>query len=181
MTGFTQFYIRFLEQLWNNVCYFFDSVGELFARVFYKDWAVNGYYQLFIENSASWNILDYVAFIFVLIVNVGFVALIVFFLFLLLKRYVRFTRKEIDKDTLVIEIGPGAGTLTKVIAQKANSVVSYEIDKNLEPVLKENLNGVTNSKIIFADALKEPIKNDFNLLLPSRLIGKLMAAPSGKF
>lgn len=78
MTGFTQFYIRFLEQLWNNICYFFATIGDLIARIFYKDWAINGYYQLFIENSATWNILDYVAFIFVLIVNIGFVALIVF-------------------------------------------------------------------------------------------------------
>ena len=66
---------------------------------------------------------------------------------------------EINSDDDVLEIGPGAGTLTKVIASKAKKVISYEIDKTLEPVLKENLFGVKNSKIIFADALKADIKS----------------------
>lgn len=65
---------------------------------------------------------------------------------------------KITKDDDVLEIGPGAGTLTKVIADKAKKVVSYEIDTNLKPVLEENLNGVKNSKIVFADALKTDIK-----------------------
>lgn len=64
----------------------------------------------------------------------------------------------IDKNDDVLEIGPGAGTLTSVIAKKAKKVVSYEIDKTLEPVLKENLKGVNNSKIVFEDALACDIK-----------------------
>ncbi len=60
----------------------------------------------------------------------------------------------INSEDEVLEIGPGAGTLTKVIAQKAKKVVSYEIDTNLKPVLAENLKDVTNAKIIFQDALK---------------------------
>lgn len=65
----------------------------------------------------------------------------------------------INKNDDVLEIGPGAGTLTKVIAEKAKKVVSYEIDLSLENVLKENLAGVKNSKIIFEDALKADIKD----------------------
>lgn len=60
----------------------------------------------------------------------------------------------INSEDEVLEIGPGAGTLTKVIAQKAKKVVSYEIDTNLKPILAENLIDVTNAKIIFQDALK---------------------------
>ena len=63
----------------------------------------------------------------------------------------------ITKEDDVLEIGPGAGTLTKVIAEKAKKVISYEIDTNLHPILQENLKGVINSKIIFADALKAHI------------------------
>lgn len=66
---------------------------------------------------------------------------------------------KITKDDEVLEIGPGAGTLTKVIASKAKKVVSYEIDTNLKPILEENLQGVENSRIIFADALKTNIKD----------------------
>ena len=60
----------------------------------------------------------------------------------------------INSEDEVLEIGPGAGTLTKVIAQKAKKVVSYEIDTNLKPILEENLKDVTKAKIIFQDALK---------------------------
>ena len=38
-------------------------------------------------------------------------------------------------------------------------VVSYEIDTTLQPILAENLKGITNSKIVFADALREDIKD----------------------
>ena len=65
----------------------------------------------------------------------------------------------INEQDEVLEIGPGAGTLTRVIAQNAKMVVSYEIDTSLKPILEENLLGVDNSKIVFADALKEDIKN----------------------
>lgn len=64
---------------------------------------------------------------------------------------------NICEDDEVLEIGPGAGTLTKVIASKAKKVVSYEIDSNLKPLLAENLAEVDNSTIIFADALKTDI------------------------
>ena len=75
MAEFTKFYIRFLEQLWNNVVHFFATIWDLIARMFYKDWAVNGYFQLFTESSSNWSVLDYVAFIIVLIINIGFVIL----------------------------------------------------------------------------------------------------------
>lgn len=65
---------------------------------------------------------------------------------------------KIGNDDDVLEIGPGAGTLTSVIASRARQVVSYEIDENLRPVLEENLKSAKNSKIIFKDALKSPIE-----------------------
>ena len=63
------------------------------------------------------------------------------------------TKAEIDKETLVIEIGPGAGSLTTKLACVAKQVLCYEIDKDLEPILKENINAA-NVDIIFGDFLK---------------------------
>lgn len=65
----------------------------------------------------------------------------------------------ISENDDVLEIGPGAGTLTKAIANKAKKVVSYEIDTNLKSTLEQSLKGVTNSTIIFEDALKTDLKN----------------------
>ena len=64
----------------------------------------------------------------------------------------------INKKTDVLEIGAGAGTLTKKLCQSANMVVSYEIDKTLKEHLTDLENNNKNLKIIFADALKESIQ-----------------------
>ena len=58
----------------------------------------------------------------------------------------------------VLEIGVGAGTLTRFLADKAEKVVGYEIDKTLKPVLNKTLADKTNVEIVFADALKTPIE-----------------------
>ena len=64
---------------------------------------------------------------------------------------------EITKDDEVLEIGAGAGTLSKIISMNSKKLVCYEIDKSLEQVLKENLTGCNNTEIIFKDALKMPL------------------------
>lgn len=61
---------------------------------------------------------------------------------------------DADKDTAVLEIGPGIGTLTSALAERAGKVAAIEIDKSLIPVLSETLDGHDNIKIINADALK---------------------------
>lgn len=54
----------------------------------------------------------------------------------------------------VIEIGCGAGTLTRAIAEKAKKVTAYEIDTALKPVLARTLAGVENAEVVFKDFLK---------------------------
>lgn len=66
---------------------------------------------------------------------------------------------KISKEDEVLEIGTGAGTLTKIIAKKCKKVVSYEIDKNLQSVIQQNLSEINNAVVIYKDALKEEIKN----------------------
>ncbi len=70
------------------------------------------------------------------------------------------TKANIDKDTLVIEIGPGAGSLTSVLADYAKNVLCYEVDETLKDVLKENLNNHNNVDIIYGDFLKANVLND---------------------
>ena len=54
----------------------------------------------------------------------------------------------------VLEIGPGFGTLTAALAQRAGKVVSVEVDPRLFPVLHETLAGFSNIKIVEGDILK---------------------------
>ena len=73
---------------------------------------------------------------------------------------------QISRSDCVLEIGPGAGTLTKQILTKTqNKVVAVEIDKTLESVLRKNLSNFSNFELIWGDILKispQEIKNKFN-------------------
>lgn len=53
----------------------------------------------------------------------------------------------------ILEIGPGAGTLTRALADAGGAVVAVEIDQRLQPVLKETLAGLA-VEVVFADATK---------------------------
>lgn len=65
-------------------------------------------------------------------------------------------RAGITENDVVVEIGVGGGTLTRAIAEKAKRVIGFEIDRNLEPVLKETLAGLDNIEIVFKDIMKIP-------------------------
>ncbi len=68
----------------------------------------------------------------------------------------------IDKNTNVIEIGPGFGTLTQRLLMSAKKVVAIEIDKTAVPILEDNLKEFDNLKIINDDVLKCDLKNIIN-------------------
>lgn len=57
-------------------------------------------------------------------------------------------------DDRALEIGPGAGTLTRAIAREAEEVLAVEIDRRLAPLLEETLADCANVHLVFTDALK---------------------------
>lgn len=69
---------------------------------------------------------------------------------------------DIDKDTLVIEVGVGAAALTKKLCQKAGLVLGYEIDVTLKDSLDEILSSYENYEIIFDDFLNRNLNEDLS-------------------
>lgn len=67
-------------------------------------------------------------------------------------------KANITKDDCVIEIGPGIGSMTQLLANKAKRVIAVEIDKTLIPILEETLAPFDNITIINDDILKVDIK-----------------------
>lgn len=61
---------------------------------------------------------------------------------------------EVSEEDLVIEIGPGVGTLTRELIKKAKRVVAIELDSNLIPILTEELGNEEKFSLIHNDALK---------------------------
>ena len=70
------------------------------------------------------------------------------------------TKSAIDKETLVIEIGPGAGSLTAKLAESSKQVLCYEIDTTLKEILNENLKQYNNVDIIYLDFLEADVIKD---------------------
>lgn len=77
---------------------------------------------------------------------------------------------EITEEDLVIEIGPGLGTLTKKLLENAGKVICIELDKNMVTILQDRFSNLKNFQLINEDVLKvnlkkfiqdEKIKNNF--------------------
>jgi 16S rRNA (adenine1518-N6/adenine1519-N6)-dimethyltransferase len=73
-------------------------------------------------------------------------------------------RSGVTKDTTVLEIGVGAGTLTAEIAKRAKKVYGFEVDQNLKPVLEKTLGEFDNVEIIFKDVMKVSMQEIENML-----------------
>lgn len=65
---------------------------------------------------------------------------------------------RITKDDLVLEIGPGIGTMTQYLACAAREVIAVEIDKALIPILEDTLSPYDNVTVLNEDILKVDIK-----------------------
>ena len=65
---------------------------------------------------------------------------------------------EITEEDCVLEIGPGIGTMTQCLAERAGEVVAVEIDRNLIPILEETLADYRNVTVIHGDILKIEVR-----------------------
>lgn len=71
-------------------------------------------------------------------------------------------KAEINKNTGVIEIGPGLGSMTEVLVQNAGKVLAFEIDPDMIEILSKELKDYTNLKIINKDILKCDINSELD-------------------
>ena len=82
----------------------------------------------------------------------------------------------VTKEDMVLEIGPGIGTMTQYLAENARQVVAVEIDKNLIPILEETLKGYDNITVINEDILKLDINQlaeEYNNGRPIKVVANL--------
>ncbi len=99
MSGFAQYYVGFLQDLWKNIGEWFLRHISIIVKIFYGDWWDTGGYFDELGNAISgWNALDYIAFILVLLINIAFIGLLVVLLYQLIRRFFKFAKREIDKD-----------------------------------------------------------------------------------
>jgi 16S rRNA (adenine1518-N6/adenine1519-N6)-dimethyltransferase len=75
---------------------------------------------------------------------------------------------ELSRDDTVVEIGPGLGILTKVLAESCGKVIAIELDSKLASMLRKRLSSFSNVSIVHADVLK---------VTPKELLANYLAAP----
>ena len=65
---------------------------------------------------------------------------------------------DLEPADVVLEIGPGLGVLTGFLAERVRHVHAVELDRSLEPYLRERLGARANVALVFGDALAHPIR-----------------------
>ena len=83
---------------------------------------------------------------------------------------------EVTKEDCVLEIGPGIGTMTQYLAERAGKVVVVEIDSDLIPILNDTLGEYDNVSIINADILKvdlHALVEEYNGGRPIKVVANL--------
>jgi 16S rRNA (adenine1518-N6/adenine1519-N6)-dimethyltransferase len=78
---------------------------------------------------------------------------------------------DLGQDDVVLEIGPGLGVLTGYLAARVGTVHAVEVDRGLEPALRERLAGRENVRLVFGDAL-DLLARDFDPP-PDKLVANL--------
>ena len=83
---------------------------------------------------------------------------------------------DITAEDVVVEIGPGIGSLTQVVAEEAGRVIAVEIDRRLIPILEQNLAAYSNVEIVQGDFLKLDLPaflREHNVERPIKVIANL--------
>lgn len=83
---------------------------------------------------------------------------------------------EVTDEDIVLEIGPGIGTMTQYLCENARQVIAVEIDTNLIPILKDTLSAYDNVRIINDDILKVDINElarEYNNGRPIKVVANL--------
>ena len=77
-----------------------------------------------------------------------------------------------DRECSVLEIGPGIGCLTAELSARAGQVLSVELDRRLQPLLRETLSAAENTDVLFADIMKLDLRQlaSERLTKPTKLV-----------
>ena len=87
---------------------------------------------------------------------------------------------DLRPTDVVLEVGPGLGILTRRLAEGAQLVHSIELDRSLEPALRDALGGYSNVRLVWGDALRlsieelDPVPNKLVANLPYNIATPLV-------
>ncbi|CCV64118.1 conserved hypothetical protein [Alteracholeplasma palmae J233] len=125
MQEFSRWYIEILQKIGEGFIDFFKGIYQFFVNVFIK--TPSDAFKSFVDASSNFTIVSWITAFIVLIINIIFIVAFFYLLFQYLKKYIRFTKKEIDKDLLLNEINELNKTLINVTNEK-NAILAIKTD-----------------------------------------------------
>src|SRR5690554_1302837 len=156
MVGFARYYIEFLRTLLQNIITFFDTLFQAFIKALRRD--IGSYFTMFFDSSTEFNFLDWFIAIIVIAINLTFIVFLGIKIFQLLRKYIRFTKNEVEKEYLLEEIALLSQNMVTLTNEK-NKILQLKMESfGMNPELFE---------------MKED-KKDAKKKLPSRFV-KLIA------
>ena len=124
MVEFSRYYIEFLRTFFSNIWLFLTRLWEAFSNLLVHD--IIGYFEYLINSSNKFNLLDWITEVVVLIINLAFITFVVLRAIQLFRKYIRFTRREIEKDSLLEEISMLNVKTAELIDEK-NKILAIKV------------------------------------------------------
>ena len=129
MAEFSKYFISFLKKFFENFLDWFKTLFSLFSRIFYS------YPKQYINdiitscvNNENFKVLDWIVLVLVSIVLVIFFGLVIVVIFQFLRKYIRFRKREIEKDELVDEIAVLNNRVFDLVEEK-NKILALRINQ----------------------------------------------------
>lgn len=129
MAEFSKYFISFLKKFFENFLDWFKTLFSLFSKIFYS------YPKQYINdiitscvNNENFKVLDWIVLVLVSIVLVIFFGLVIVVIFQFLRKYIRFRKREIEKDELVAEIAVLNNRVFDLVEEK-NKILALRINQ----------------------------------------------------
>lgn len=129
MAEFSKYFISFLKKFFENFLDWFKTLFSLFSKIFYS------YPKQYINdiitscvNNENFKVLDWFVLVLVSIVLVIFFGLVIVVIFQFLRKYIRFRKREIEKDELVVEIAVLNNRVFDLVEEK-NKILALRINQ----------------------------------------------------
>lgn len=129
MAEFSKYFISFLRKFFENFLDWFKTLFSLFSKIFYS------YPKQYINdiitscvNNENFKVLDWIVLVLVSIVLVIFFGLVIVVIFQFLRKYIRFRKREIEKDELVDEIAVLNNRVFDLVEEK-NKILALRINQ----------------------------------------------------
>lgn len=124
MAEFARYYILFLINLGQNIARFFVTIFNAFASIFTQD--IPKYFNDFIKAAPSFDVGSWIVFVITFLLALAFLFFLVYRVVQLLRRYIFFRAKEVEKDQLLEEIAKQKDKVAKLVIEK-NQIYSMKM------------------------------------------------------